>query len=68
MTYDRKIVEYIVDDIFRVFIYRSMTTKSYRIAITSIESGQTNQYRNIESVPTFDMIDNFINKDFHYGK
>lgn len=67
MIYERRIIEYVVDDIFKVSIYRSLTTKVYRIVIISTESGQIEQYRNIESVPTFDMIDKFINKDFHYG-
>lgn len=56
--------EYIVNDIYFVRIYRNINDGLFLIIIESIETSQQECYYDIESVPTFSMIENFIKKDF----
>lgn len=67
MEYKRLMNNYLVDDIFKVSIYRSVLKGSYFIIILNTESGEIKDYNNIESVPTFGMIENYIKLDFNYG-
>lgn len=68
MEFKRLLNEYLVDGIFKVNIYRSILSGYYLIVVISIESGQIKHYDNIEAIPTFGMIETYINLDFNYGK
>lgn len=67
MEYKKRLNEYIVDDIFSVIIYRSISSGLFLITIICTETGQIEHFRNIESVPTIGMINNFIKQSFNYG-
>lgn len=64
MKIERLMNEYIVNDIYFVRIYRNINDGLFLIIIESIETSQQECYYDIESVPTFSMIENFIKKDF----
>lgn len=67
MKHQRLLNEYIIDDIFKVRIYRSYPFGNFLIIIVCTESGQYERFENIESVPTFEMIENLIKQKFNYG-
>lgn len=68
MEFKRLLNEYLVDGIFKVNIYRSILSGSYLIIVINTESGEIKHYDNIDSIPTYGMIENYIKLDFNYGK
>lgn len=64
MKFERLLNEYIVDDIYFVRIYRNIKDGLFLITIESIATSQQESYYDIDSLPTFSMIENFIKKDF----
>lgn len=64
MKFERLLNEYIVDDIYFVRIYRNIKDGLFLIIIESIATSQQESYYDIDSLPTFSMIENFIKKDF----
>lgn len=64
MKFERLMNEYIVNDIYFVRIYRNIKDGLFLIIIESIETSHQECYYDIDSLPTFSMIENFIKKDF----
>lgn len=64
MKFERLLNEYIVDDIYFVRIYRNIKDGLFLIIIESRAPRHQESYYDIDSLPTFSMIENFIKKDF----
>lgn len=64
MKFERLMNEYIVNDIYFARIYRNTKDGHFLIIIESIETSQQECYYDIDTIPTFSMIENFIKKDF----